>query len=415
MIRSRSRLLGVAAVVFAVAAGAAVAQTASADENMAPRTTASGDTYRRGPDPTAEGLASGKGPFAIASVTVPRQNGFGGGVIYYPTDTSQGKFGAIAWSPGMGTEWRLYDGPAQRLASYGFVVFGTETNTLEDWPDARGDQLLVALDWLVKSSSVRDRIDPARLAVTGHSAGGTGALTASLKRPTLKASLSLAGIGADLSTTKVPTILLTGQADGVGSPQRNLDAYRSVPASVPHAYAEIAGAGHGFPTGDLHMVRIMVSWMKMFIDEDTRYTPFLCPDLTDRTGISQYLVTCPSTPSDPQPVPSTDPVTTPPPSTAPTTAPTTAPAEGMSLIGVQSNRCLGFDSRQPGAEIQAQLWGCRSSLAQRWVHTNDQELRVGGEKCLTVKNQGKAPGTPVVVSACTGTPNQKWDVRTDGS
>lgn len=42
------------------------------------------------------------GPFATASVTVPRGSvsNFGGGVIYYPTDTSQGTFGAIAISPG---------------------------------------------------------------------------------------------------------------------------------------------------------------------------------------------------------------------------------------------------------------------------------------------------------------------------
>ena len=83
-----------------------------------------------GSGPTAQSIAAPTGPFATASVSVAAQsNGFGGGVIYYPTDTSQGTFGAIAISPGLNGTWPGIAWLGPRLASQGFVVFGIETNS----------------------------------------------------------------------------------------------------------------------------------------------------------------------------------------------------------------------------------------------------------------------------------------------
>ena len=57
--------------------------------------------YRKGPDPTEATVTAALGPFATASVSVPSSvAGFGGGMIHYPTDTSQGTFGAVAVAPG---------------------------------------------------------------------------------------------------------------------------------------------------------------------------------------------------------------------------------------------------------------------------------------------------------------------------
>jgi hypothetical protein len=56
--------------------------------------------YRKGPDPTEATVTAPLGPFATASVSVPSSvAGFGGGDIHYPTDTSQGTFGAVAVAP----------------------------------------------------------------------------------------------------------------------------------------------------------------------------------------------------------------------------------------------------------------------------------------------------------------------------
>ena len=71
----------------------------------APRPAAAASPYEPGPAPTAASIAAVTGPFTTASVAVARGNGFGGGRIYYPTDTSQGTFGGVAISPGLNGTW----------------------------------------------------------------------------------------------------------------------------------------------------------------------------------------------------------------------------------------------------------------------------------------------------------------------
>ncbi|MCW2833621.1 MAG: lipase [Nocardioides sp.] len=79
--------------------------------------------YRRGPDPTAAALQT-TGPLAYASVTVADAStaGFGAATIYYPTDTSQGTYGAVAISPGYTETQSVISWLGPRLSSHGFVV-----------------------------------------------------------------------------------------------------------------------------------------------------------------------------------------------------------------------------------------------------------------------------------------------------
>ena len=281
--RFRKTLAGTA-VILAILAAAAVPDVASA-----------ASPYERGPDPTAASVAATTGPFAIASVRIPRGNGFGGGTIYYPTATHQGTFGAMAISPGLNGTWAGIAWLGPRLASQGFVIFGIETNNLNDSPTSRGTQLLAALDYLTRSSSVRTRVDATRLAVAGHSMGGGGALDAALRRPTLKATIGNAPYlpSNNLSTDRVATLIYAMQNDTLVPPSRLTSMYNTVPASTEKAYIEVAGAGHNYigqPSTTL--ARTMVPFMKIFIDNDARYSQFLCP-MTNRTGVSQYRNTCP--------------------------------------------------------------------------------------------------------------------------
>lgn len=162
----------------AVARGArSPCQRGTADAILAatatmPTASAADNPFHRGPDPTPASVAATTGPFATASVSVPRGNGFGGGRIYYPTATNQGTFGAIAISPGLNGTWPGIAWLGPRLASQGFVVFGIETNNLNDSPTSRGTQLLAALDYLTQRSTVRGRVDASRLAVAGLWKGG---------------------------------------------------------------------------------------------------------------------------------------------------------------------------------------------------------------------------------------------------
>jgi dienelactone hydrolase len=279
--------LAAAAVVTAVV----TPQSASAADNP----------YQRGPAPTVASVAATRGTFATAQLTVPAGNGFGGGYIYYPTDTSLGTWGAVAIVPGYSALFaneEAWMGPW--LASFGFVVIGIETVTRTDGADARATQLLAALDYLTRQSQVRDRVDPTRLGVMGHSAGGAGTILAAERRPSLKAAVGLApGTPGTLSlaTNHVPMMVIGGQTDPTVTPAYLDTLYATMPAATQSGYAQIARADHLFFTRANNMeMKVMIPWLKIFLDNDTRYTQFLCPTLADPAGISMYRSKCPYVP-----------------------------------------------------------------------------------------------------------------------
>ncbi|MEU1725989.1 alpha/beta hydrolase family protein [Actinomadura sp. ATCC 39365] len=258
--------------------------------------------YERGPDPTSAVLEAARGPFATAELSVSRLSvsGFGGGTVYYPTDTSQGTFGAIAISPGYTATWSSLAWLGPRIASHGFVVIGIETTTIYDQPASRGRQLLAALDYLTSGSptAVRSRIDPSRLAVAGHSMGGGGTLEAADARPSLQAAVPLApwNLTKSWSGLRVPTMIIGGEADTIAPVATHSEPfYQSIPSSVEKAYLELNGASHFFPqVTNTTMAKSMVAWLKRFVDDDTRYDQFLCP-APRGTAIEEYRDTCPIT------------------------------------------------------------------------------------------------------------------------
>ncbi|MCU1497839.1 MAG: Triacylglycerol lipase [Acidimicrobiales bacterium] len=251
---------------------------------------------RRGPDPTRVSVESTAGPFAIATTTVSSGNGFGGGTIYYPTSTAEGRFGGVAIAPGFTKTQSSIAWYGPRLASQGFVVFTIDTNSGLDFPASRGDQLLAALDFLTSSSSVKSRVDANRLAVMGWSMGGGGALEAAKDRPALKAAIPLAGWNTttEWSSVTVPTLVVACENDStapVASHSRPF--YDSLTSAQERAFVEMAGAPHGCVTSPTTAVaRWTISWLKRFVDGDTRYTQFLCPPPADST-VSTQLTSCP--------------------------------------------------------------------------------------------------------------------------
>lgn len=256
--------------------------------------------YQRGPDPTLASVAAGYGPFATAQLRVSPATGFNGGQIFHPTATRQ-TFGAVAIAPGytaLFADEEAWMGP--RLASFGIVVIGVETNSRTDWDTARGTQLLAALDYLTQQSAVRDLIDPDRLAVIGHSMGGGGALYAASRRPSLKAAVGLAPYfpSGDLAGIHVPTFIIGGENDATVTASYLQSLYASLPAATPGGHLMIAGADHLFATRPNTVeMRTLIPWLKVFVDNDTRYTQFLCP-LADRSGVSQYIAKCPLSPGE---------------------------------------------------------------------------------------------------------------------
>jgi hypothetical protein len=95
-----SALPRIATIALAAAMAVTVAPIAtrsaladSAPARFAQPQMAPGSPYQRGPNPTIAMIESSHGPFATAQVNVAPGNGFKGGTIYYPTDTSLGTWG----------------------------------------------------------------------------------------------------------------------------------------------------------------------------------------------------------------------------------------------------------------------------------------------------------------------------------
>ncbi|MEU5877100.1 dienelactone hydrolase family protein [Spirillospora sp. NPDC047279] len=256
--------------------------------------------YQRGPDPTLASVQAERGPFAVQQITVPANSapGFNRGTIYYPTDTSQGTFGAVTIIPGFTEPESTMAWYGPRLASQGFVVMTLEPYSVLNIPDNRADQMLAALDYLTTTSQVKNRIDPGRLAVMGHSMGGGGSLRAAQKRPSLKAIIPLAPwhTERDWSAVKTPTLIVAADNDfiaGVGTHAEPF--YNSLGQAPEKAYLLLKNAGHMapiFPNTTIAMYSI--SWLKRYVDEDTRYSQFLCPPPAPSNTIAQYRDTCPA-------------------------------------------------------------------------------------------------------------------------
>ena len=253
--------------------------------------------YRKGPDPTEATVTAELGPFATASTSVPSSvAGFGGGIIYYPTDTSQGTFGAVAFAPGFLASSANYTWLGPRIASQGFVVFLINTDSRLDQPPSRGDQLLAALDYLVSSSTVRTRVDSSRLAVAGHSMGGGGTLEAATDRPSLQAAIPLQPWHTVKSwpNVQVPTMVIGAENDTTAPVASHAEPfYGSIPATSEKAYLELDNADHRVATAsNTTLAKFVIVWLKRYVDNDTRYEQFICPPPAGPT-IEEYRHTCP--------------------------------------------------------------------------------------------------------------------------
>ena len=303
---ARRRLACVA--LAAGLAGSVVVASGSAGAQSSP--------YQRGPDPTESTFTATRGPFAVSQTNATGATGFGGGTIYYPTDTSQGTFGAVVIAPGFTAGQSTYAWQGPRFASHGFVVMTIDTNSRFDQPDSRGQQLQAALRYLTSSSpsAVRSRIDPTRLAVSGHSMGGGGTLAAASADPSIQAAVPQQPWHSQKSWpgVRVPTLIIGAQNDTIASTgSHSIPFYNSLSNAPEKAYVEASGASHMLAaSANQPTVRYMLSWLKRFVDDDTRYNQFLCPG--SRSGLSDYRNTCPIDGGG-GPDPTTPPTTTPPP------------------------------------------------------------------------------------------------------
>ncbi len=262
---------------------------------------AAANPFAKGPDPTVASVRAAQGPYAVTAVRVTEaaSSAFSIGMIWRPVTTTGEKFGIVAMAPGFTEDMSATRWLGQKLASNGFVVMAFNTNTPFDLPPSRGKALLMALDHMKVAASTKNIVDPTRQAVIGHSMGGGGTLSASKARPALKAAIGLASWHQDGSWPEitVPNLQI-GIADDVIAPtfMHVIPFHRSIPATTPKAYIEYPSGGH-FAT-NVYTQRNMASvltWLKRFVDNDTRYAQFICPGPAALTAgeFSTYSSSCP--------------------------------------------------------------------------------------------------------------------------
>ncbi len=111
------------------------------------------------------------------------------------------------------------------------------------------------------------------------------------------------------------------------------------------------------------------------------------------------------TPSTATTPPATAPPTTVPPTTVP---PTTAPTGPSGAVRSDLNRkCVDVKDNVRADGTPMQMWTCAGTANQTVRRASDGTLRVLG-KCLDVSGGATADGTPVVLWTCNGASSQRW-------
>lgn len=283
---------------FALAAAVTTGLVAATGLGSPAPAVAADNPYQRGPDPTRSSIEATRGSYATAQTSVSSLvAGFGGGTIYYPTSTADGTFGAVVVAPGYTASSSSMAWLGPRIASQGFVVFTIDTDSRYDQPASRGDQLLAAVDYLTQTSTVASRIDASRIALMGHSMGGGGTLEAVKDRPSIKAAIPLTPWNLDKTWPEVstPTLVIGADNDTVAPVASHAEPfYTSLPSSLDKAYLELRGASHFAPnSANTTIASYSIAWLKRFVDDDTRYSQFLCPTPVSSLAIAEYRSTCP--------------------------------------------------------------------------------------------------------------------------
>jgi dienelactone hydrolase len=289
MIRRTRSIVALALAVGLMAAGlAAGPNTAGAQANP----------YQRGPAPTSSAL-NGRGSFAISRVDVSGAGqGYNNVTICYPNDTSQGTFGGVVVIPGFFSFKAQMMWACDRLASHGFVVAVTETNTLLDFPGGRADQAQAIIRHLSGTGSpaaVRQRLDTSRWAVTGWSMGGGGALESGVRNnPQLQAVVGFQPWDIfNFGSQRVPSMIVGVSDDFVAGVGSHAEPFYTQITQAEKYYVEISSGGHFVGASDNAIQgRYTIAWLKRWVDDDTRYDQFLCPTPL-QSGVAEIRNTCP--------------------------------------------------------------------------------------------------------------------------
>jgi dienelactone hydrolase len=237
--------------------------------------------------------------------------------IFYPVGATA-PFAALSIVPGFTAAESSIEDWGPFLASWGFVVmtFGTsnpstgasDTSVL---PPVREAALLDALTTIKgentrSGSPLNGQIDVNRLGVAGWSMGGGGTLLAANSTPSLKACFAMEPWNPNTTypMDTVPTLIFAGTSDGLAGPPMPQDQYMSIPSTTPKILYEVMNGTHYVSTSPTNsgtdmapdtvstptIARFGLSWLKVFLECDDRFRPFLLVKPSDAAEFDTTLM-----------------------------------------------------------------------------------------------------------------------------
>lgn len=174
------------------------------------------------------------GPYEVSTHEDGVLQQFGKFIVYYPAEleADNEKYPVIVLCNGSGTPLSKYPAVAKHMASWGFIVIGTEENY--SWNAFGAEMCLRYLERWNDNEKIEDKtsifyqkVDFNNVGVVGHSQGGVGvinAITDTAHKNIYKAAVSLSPTNKELahnllwdydaSLISIPIMLISGEGGG---------------------------------------------------------------------------------------------------------------------------------------------------------------------------------------------------------
>ncbi len=235
------------------------------------------------------------GPFNVETLTEADgiRNGpdYAGATIYYPTDATP-PYMSMAIVPGFTAAPSSVAAWGPFYASHGIVTIIIGTNSPFDFPEARAEALLDALETMREEntrvgSPLVSQLDLDKFAVSGWSMGGGGAQRAAVLDNTIKGVVALCPFLTNPSLNhSSPVLIFSGENDPTAPPaQHAIPHYNATPNTTDKLLFEIENGNHSVantPEGANGLVgQIALSWLRLHVEENECYCPLLTESLLD--------------------------------------------------------------------------------------------------------------------------------------
>jgi len=253
-----------------------------------------GTMFSQCEDVTVESLTN-PGIYDIATITEADglRNGpdYFGATVYYPTNATP-PYASIAIVPGFTASPDSVEAWGPFYASHGIVTIIIGTNSIYDFPEARAEALLDALETLRQentrnASPLLGSIDEDKFAVSGWSMGGGGAQRAAVLDNSIKGVVALCPWlpSPDLDHSS-PVVIFSGQNDAVAPPELHANVhYDNTPSSTNKLLFEIENGNHSVANtpqgGNSSIGKIALSWLNLYVNQNDCYCSLLTENLLD--------------------------------------------------------------------------------------------------------------------------------------